>query len=128
MIIIGWIIVLASIYTCMMLTGQKPSDYFDLASIIVVVGGSVGSALIGSKLINVFKIPIFYLQALLPLSYKIGDIVVTLQRMADKTRQGGIPSLTSEIPVAFDEYTKRAIKLLVAGTDSHVVQSIMEAE
>ena len=108
--------------------GQNIGDYWDKPAFLLVFFGGVGAAVISSNVMCLVKFPILMMKAFLPTPYKMADIVVTLQRMADKVRQGGLPALTSEIPVAFDEYTKRALKLLVAGTDSHVIESIMDAE
>lgn len=127
-VIVGLALCLGSIYATMIMSGQNPGDYIDGPSALIVVGGSLGAALMSSKVSNMFKIPIFYIQALLPLSMKMGVIVVDLKRMADKARQGGLPALTSEIPVAPNPFVRRGLKLLTAGTDSKMVQMILEAE
>lgn len=126
--IVGLIIVLGSIYICMIMSGQKLNDYYDVPSLVIVLGGSIGAAAAGFGLDKILKIPVLVLKAILPLPYTIGDVITGLQRMADKVRSAGLPALQSEIPVAFDEYTKRGIKLLVSGADSSLVQSNLEAE
>lgn len=127
-VILGIPVVLGCIYIAMMLSGQRPQDYYDLPSLIIVIGGSFGSAAIGSGFGMLFKFPILYLQAILPYPTRQELVVVDMKRMADKARSGGLPALTSEIPTAPNEFVRRGIKLLVAGTDSEIVRTIMEAE
>ena len=120
--------VLACIYIAMLMSNQRLQDYYDPASLIIVIGGSLGSAAVGSGFGLMFKMPILYLQAILPFPTRQELVVVDMKRMADKARSGGLPALTSEIPTAPNEFVRRGIKLLVAGTDSEVVRTIMEAE
>ncbi|PKL76293.1 MAG: hypothetical protein CVV27_11015 [Candidatus Melainabacteria bacterium HGW-Melainabacteria-1] len=127
-VILGIPLVLASIYICMSLTGQDVKDYLDLPSFIIVAGGSLGAAAVGSGFGMLFKMPTLYIQAILPFPTKPEVVVVDMKRMAEKARAGGLPALTSEIPTAPNEFVRRGIKLLVAGTDSEIVRTIMEAE
>ncbi|MBT9545957.1 MAG: MotA/TolQ/ExbB proton channel family protein [Candidatus Sericytochromatia bacterium] len=127
-VILGIPMVLACIYIAMLMSNQRLQDYYDPASLIIVIGGSLGSAAVGSGFGLMFKMPILYLQAILPFPTRQELVVVDMKRMADKARSGGLPALTSEIPTAPNEFVRRGIKLLVAGTDSEVVRTIMEAE
>lgn len=127
-VILGIPLVLAAIYITMQLNNQPLINYYDLSSLIIVLGGSLGAAAVGSGFGMLFKLPILYLQAILPYPTKQEVVVVDMKRMAEKARTGGLPALTSEIPVAPNEFVRRGIKLLVAGTDSEIVRTIMEAE
>lgn len=127
-LIIGLPLVLVSIYIGMVMSNQRFEDYIDLASLVIVLGGSFGCAAVGSGFGMIFKLPVLYLQAILPFPTKQELVVVDMKRMAEKARSGGLPALTSEIPTAPNEFVRRGIKLLVAGTDSEIVRTIMEAE
>ncbi|MGV3525626.1 MAG: motility protein A [Candidatus Sericytochromatia bacterium] len=127
-LIIGLPLVLVSIYIGMVMSNQKFEDYIDVASLVIVLGGSFGAAAVGSGFGMIFKLPVLYLQAILPFPTKQELVVVDMKRMAEKARSGGLPALTSEIPTAPNEFVRRGIKLLVAGTDSEIVRTIMEAE
>ncbi|GIW23516.1 MAG: hypothetical protein KatS3mg068_2523 [Candidatus Sericytochromatia bacterium] len=103
-------------------------SYWDMPSMTIVLGGTLGIVLMMFGFGNFFSIPLLFIQLLLPLPYKEGDIVTTAQRMADKVKAAGVPALTSEIPTAPDEFTRRGIKMVIAGTDSSTVRAIMEKE
>lgn len=127
-VVLGMPLVLASIYICMLLSNQKLIDYYDLPSLVIVLGGSLGSAAVAYGFGRLFKMPIYYIQAILPYPTKIENVVVDMKRMADKARNGGLPALTSEIPTAPDEFVRRSIKLVVSGADSDTVRTILESE
>jgi chemotaxis protein MotA len=103
-------------------------SYWDAPSMTIVLGGTLGIVLMMFGFGNFFSIPLLLIQMLLPLPYKEGDIVTMAQRMADKVKAAGVPALTSEIPTAPDEFTRRGIKMIIAGTDSSTVRAIMEKE
>ena len=96
-VILGIPMVLACIYIAMLMSNQRLQDYYDPASLIIVIGGSLGSAAVGSGFGLMFKRPILYLQAILPFPTRQELVVVDMKRMADKAISGGLPALTSEI-------------------------------
>lgn len=102
--------------------------YWDLAAFVIVIMGTLTCAMSMYTIMDMLMMPIYFIQALLPLPYKEGDIVESFQRMADKVKGGGIPALTSEIPSAYDEYMRRGVKLIISGTDSHAIKEIMHSE
>jgi len=102
--------------------------YWDLAAFFIVVVASIFLAMAMYSIVDGLMMPLYLLQCLIPLPYKEAEIITTFQRMADKVRGAGIPALTSEIPTAFDEFMRRGIKMVIAGTDSSTVKSIMHEE
>lgn len=102
--------------------------YWDLAAFVIVILGTLTCAMSMYTIMDMLMMPIYFIQAILPLPYKEGDVVESFQRMADKVKGGGIPALTSEIPSAYDEYMRRGVKLIISGTDSHAIKEIMHSE
>lgn len=102
--------------------------YWDEAAFVIVVVGTLFCTMAMYSTMDLLMLPIYFLQTILPLPYKEGDIVDSFQRMADKVKGAGIPSLTSEIPSAYDDYMRRGIKLVISGTDSHAIKEIMHSE
>lgn len=102
--------------------------YWDISAFVIVVIGTLFAAMGMYSIMDILMIPIYILQCILPLPYKEGDIVESFQRMADKVKGSGIPSLTSEIPSAYDEYMRRGVKMVISGIDSHAIKEIMHSE
>lgn len=103
-------------------------DYVDYPSLMIVLGGTIGVSIGMVGFGPVLSIPLLLIKLILPLPYKEGDIVSAFQRMADKVKAAGVPSLTSEIPVAYDEFMRRGVKMVIAGTDSATIRSVLEDE
>jgi chemotaxis protein MotA len=106
----------------------NPFMYWDLSAFVIVIIGTLLAAMAMFSAMDILMMPIFLIKCVLPMPYKEGDIVAAFQRMADKVKGAGIPSLTSEIPSAYDEFMRRGIKLVISGTDSHAIKEIMHEE
>ena len=126
--LIGTICSLVVVFVTMRLLGASPAEFLDMHALVVVVFGSMAATATAFNFKHLFKLPIYFMKAMLPLPMKDSAIVMDIKRMADKARQGGLPSLTSEIPGAPDEFARRGIKMLVSGNDSVVVQRMLEAD
>lgn len=125
---IGLLLSLAAVWYTIYLLGANITDFLDLHAFVIVVCGSTFATAMAFGFQHLFKLPLYMLKAMGPSSLKMANIVVDIKRMADKARSAGLPALTSEIPAAPDEFARRGIKLLVAGVDSQVVNTIMEAD
>ena len=124
----GILLSLVAVYVTIILLGSSPAEYWDLHAFIIVVGGSIFASGAGGNMIDMVKMPIYMIKAMVPIALKPASVVVDMKRMADKVRQGGLPALTSEIPTAPDEFSRRGIKMLSSGTESKVVHEVMEAD
>lgn len=125
---LGFFLSLVAIYVTIQLLGASPSDFLDLHAFVIVVLGSIFAVCSATSFVYLLKLPVYLLKALLPVPLKLANLVVDVKRMADKSRSGGLPALTSEIPAAPDEFTRRGIKLLIAGTDAQMVNTILDAD
>lgn len=129
--IAGFLIAVFSVYSALMSEGGNLGSMVNGPAASIVFIGAAGASLMGTTFGNLLSIPGMMLQAILAPRYnpaKPTDLVNACMRMADKARQFGLPSLTSEIPVAVDEFMQRGIKLLVAGTEAKTVGHIMHEE
>ncbi|MBC7544357.1 MAG: MotA/TolQ/ExbB proton channel family protein [Candidatus Sericytochromatia bacterium] len=129
--IVGFVLACSAVVLALMDEGGSLSSMVNGPAAKIVFIGALGAALMGSTFSTLLGLPGMMLQSILSPKYnpaKPTDLVNACMRMADKARQFGLPSLTSEIPVAVDEFMQRGIKLLVAGTDSKTVAHIMHVE
>lgn len=125
---VGMLLNLVVLYFTIILLGATPGEFLDLHAFIIVVCGSTVASCMAYGFSHFFKVPLYIWKACAPMPMKMANIVVDIKRMADKARSAGLPALTSEIPAAPDEFARRGIKLLVAGVDSQVVNTILEAD
>lgn len=101
---------------------------FDFRSIVIVLGGGLGSAMISAPFATfvaamkaskvVFKPPV------LDPAEAINKIV----GLANTARKEGVLALEDSVAAMEDEFLKKGIMLIVDGTDPELVKGIMETE
>lgn len=102
--------------------------YADLASVFITVGGSFFSVMIAhpwKRFWGIFKI--------MGLTFKEKNVdpsstVETLVTFAEKARREGVLSLEDDVEEIPDPFLKKAIQLVVDGTDPEIVKRIMYNE
>lgn len=118
-----WILVVAS-----MASGGNIGAYFDVPSIMITLGGAIGATVIsnpGSRLKNVggtFKSVFFS---------KAPDLIGMVQMIvsfAEKARREGLLSLEADVAEVDSDFMRKAIQLVVDGTDPELVRAILETE
>ncbi len=118
-----WILVLAS-----MASGGNFGAYIDMPSVMITLGGAIGATVIsnpsdrlksvGGSLRSVFI-------------NKEADLVGTVQMIvsfAEKARREGLLALEGDLEGLDNEFMRKAIQLVVDGTDPELVRQILETE
>ena len=122
-IIMSFGLVLAAI-----VSGSTLLIYIDVASFLIVVGGTVGATLVAYPLgqvigvIKVFKKTLFS---------KVDDPSVIIENFleyANKARREGILSLEPVIKELQDAFLKKGLQLTVDGLEPQTIQEILETE
>ncbi|MGL4388621.1 MAG: motility protein A [Brevinema sp.] len=126
--IIGFIVCAVLMFGGMFVSAGSLIPYWDLTSLLITVGGSVGATLLANpwtrstqlvKLFNIaFKQP----------ANEIGAIIDTLLTFGEKARKEGVLSLEDDVSEIPDPFLQKAIRLVVDGTDPEVVKRIMYNE
>lgn len=102
--------------------------FFDPASIMITVGGSLAGLLASSPLArflaigNVAKITFF------PPTYSPNEMIITLVSFSEKARREGLLALEDDLDELDDEFLRKGIQLVVDGTDPEMVKRILETE
>ena len=118
-----WILVIAS-----MASGGNLGAYIDIPSVMITLGGAVGATVIsnpgdrlkaaGGCLKNVFV-------------FQAPDLVGMVQMIvsfAEKARREGLLSLEADVAEVDSEFMRKAIQLVVDGTDPELVRAILDTE
>ena len=118
-----WILVLAS-----MASGGNFGAYIDVPSIMITLGGAIGATVIsnpGDRLKSVggaLKSVFFF---------KAPDLVGMVQMItsfAEKARREGLLSLEADVAEVESDFMRKAIQLVVDGTDPELVRAILDTE
>ena len=118
-----WILVVAS-----MASGGNIGAYIDIPSLMITIGGAIGATIIsnpgarlkamGGCLKNVFM-------------FQEPDLVGMVQMIvsfAEKARREGLLSLEADVAEVDSDFMRKAIQLVVDGTDPELVRAILDTE
>lgn len=118
-----WILVVAS-----MASGGNIGAYFDVPSLMITIGGAIGATIISNPgdrlkamtgcMKNVF-------------TFKEPDLVGMVQMIvsfAEKARREGLLSLEADVAEVESDFMRKAIQLVVDGTDPELVRAILDTE
>ncbi len=123
-VILGIVLVVGGAF----LASGDLSIYGDIASVFITIGGSLASVMIAT--------PWNRMKAIIPImrmTFQVMDVdaaatVETLVTFAEKARREGVLSLEDDVDEIPDVFLKKAIQLVVDGTDPDIVRRIMYNE
>ncbi|MBR0279317.1 MAG: MotA/TolQ/ExbB proton channel family protein, partial [Synergistaceae bacterium] len=111
-----------------MASGGNIGAYIDVPSLMITIGGAIGATIIsnpgarlkamGGCLKNVFM-------------FQEPDLVGMVQMIvsfAEKARREGLLSLEADVAEVDSEFMRKAIQLVVDGTDPELVRAILDTE
>ncbi|ADL13140.1 motility protein A [Acetohalobium arabaticum] len=124
----GGLIVGALLIAGAIVLGGSPIIFISGTSFLMVVGGTLAAATVSysfkhiQDLIGILKVA-FYEQQTNP-----QEIISVLVSFAEKARREGLLALEDEANQLDDDFLQKGIQLVVDGTDSELVRSILETE
>lgn len=124
----GLILGISAIVVSYILEGGHLSSVVQLPALMIVIGGTIGASTVATSFSTVTSIPTYLRIAMFgregdPISM-IGRIV----KMAERARREGILGLENELETIKQPFFKKAIQLVIDGTEITVLKSILETE
>lgn len=104
------------------------SIYFDLPSVFITIGGSFSALLVCIPFEKVKMLKTLFGLAFQNKAFDPSATIETLITFAEKSRREGVLALEDDVAEVPDPFLKRALQLVVDGTDPEVVKNIMYAE
>jgi chemotaxis protein MotA len=108
--------------------GGNPVGYLDMASVIIVIGGSLGFLLGSVPLTRIVGIGGIFSKALFPTPIDPLKSVETLVDFSERARREGILALENAIAEIDDEFLRTGIRLAVDGVEPELIKEILETE
>jgi chemotaxis protein MotA len=102
--------------------------FYDLPSVMITVGASIGALMVGYPLKKLLKIPTYFKVALFPPRYDLNELIVTIVSFSEKARREGLLALEDDLEELDDPYMRKGLQLIVDGTDPELVKNILENE
>lgn len=125
--IIGLILGLAFVIGGIVTSGDI-SSYFDLPSIIIVLGGTIASTLASFPLENFFNTFKIIKKAFVRDEISPDNVIEEIINLANVARKEGLLSLEEYAENLDDDFLQKGIMLIVDGTDPELVRNILETE
>jgi chemotaxis protein MotA len=118
----------AAIIICLLMGGATLGAYYDLASVIIVVGGVLASTIVSYPLSTLKS-----LMKVMAIAFKKQDIDLTkdidmMIDVANVARREGILALEETVNEMEDPFFKKGIMLIIDGSEQELVRGIMETE
>jgi chemotaxis protein MotA len=80
----------------------------------------------GLSLGRLAKMPVYFRKALFPERFDIPELILTMVSPFREVQEGGLLALEDDIADIDDPFMKKAIQLIVDGTDPELIRSIVE--
>lgn len=103
-------------------------SYIDLASIYIVLGGSIAATFVAYPLNRVLEAVKIASKAFSDKVVESGEIIKKIIGLANTARKEGLLALEEAAEEIEDEFLRKGIMLIVDGTDPELVRNLLETE
>lgn len=110
------------------MAGGSPFSFYDVGSILIVLGGTVSSTLISFKLDQSLNALRLIRVALTGRTLSPGDAIRLLVRFAERARREGLLAMEDDAENLDDAFLKKGMRLVVDGTDPETIRQILDIE
>jgi chemotaxis protein MotA len=126
--IAGLIVGIGAIIVSFLMEGGKLASVFQLPAVMIVVFGTLGAGMITTSISTVMAIPTYLRIALFGRSDDVSGTIDYIVRLAERARREGILGLENNLRDVNNPFFKKAMQLLIDGTEVTMLRSILETE
>jgi chemotaxis protein MotA len=124
----GLILGLSAIVISYTIEGGRLAAVFQFAPIMIVLGGTIGASMVTTSFKTVMAIPAYLRVALFHHPKDPHEIIDRLIKMAERARREGILGLENELTESEEPFFRKAMQLVIDGTEITVLRSILETD
>ncbi len=110
------------------LTGGEASAFINLPSLLITVGGTLGSVIMANPMDRIKNLGKVTKIAFFSQTPDMVSLVQTIVSFAEKARREGLLALEADAGDLDDEFLAKSIQLVVDGTDPELVKAILDTE
>jgi len=126
--IIGLFVALGAIGGSFALEGGTVDSIFLAAPMMIVIGGTLGATTITTSMRTVLKVPTFLRLAFTNGSRSFAATITAFVALSEKARREGILGLETDLKLIGNPFFRKAIQLVIDGTEITVLREILETE
>jgi chemotaxis protein MotA len=110
------------------LEGTSPTSFFNLPALLIVCGGTLGATMASTSFERMKAMPGLYKKAFKGGKSDLVGCHRLVVDLAERARREGLLALDEHVSDIDDAFTRKAMQLVVDGTDPDVVREIMEVQ
>ncbi len=126
--IVGLAVAFGMVVFGILLGGVGFNYYIDVPSILIVLGGSIGSMLISAPLARTLGIGKYVGKITSVPNYQEAKVITDLVSFSERARREGLLALEDNLDEVEDEFMRKGIQLVVDGTDPEIIKNILFTE
>lgn len=126
--IIGLLLGISAIIMSFVWEGGHLESVLAGPAMFIVIGGTVGASMVTTSLDTVLRIPRYLHIVFRGRKYDHFETIEQIVTMAERARRDGILGLEANLKSITNPFFKKALKLVIDGTEVTVLRSILETE
>lgn len=126
--IIGLGVGLTAVFLGVISAGLPLLMLWDTTSVFITFGGSLSALILSSPISQFFALPKYFKQILTINSFNTQEKITQIVSFAEKARRDGLLALEDDLDKMDDRFFRKALQLVVDGTDPELVRTVMEIE
>jgi chemotaxis protein MotA len=125
---IGIGVAFGSLLLSSLMDGSNPATFLNIPALIIILGGTFGVTLASCGMAPMKAVPGLYKLVFSAQPPELRERIDLLVSLADQARREGLLALDAQLSEVEDPFTRKALQLVVDGTDPELVHAILEAE
>ncbi len=126
--VVGLILAIGLIIGSMLMGSAPITAYWDVPSVMVVLGGSLAAALICFPLGSMLKSPKIALKVILNKSFDRLSLIKSIVALAETARRDGLLALEAKVAEIENPLVKTGIQMAVDGSTPEIVEEVLRTE
>lgn len=126
--LLGFLLACAFMLVSVLMGGGSLTAFYDQASIIVTVGGSLATVMICFPLRNLFQVPLVIKKVFFNQIEPVHEVVGQILSLAETARRDGLLALENRTPDVTLPFLVLGIQMTADGTRPEVLESILRTE
>jgi chemotaxis protein MotA len=108
--------------------GGNPASLIAIPAFVIVVGGTGCATFASTTLVQMKRVPGLYKKAFRGNDIDTNGAIQQMVKLAEKARRDGLLALEDDLEGLDDQFTRKGVQLVIDGTDSDLLHSILESE
>jgi chemotaxis protein MotA len=125
---IGIAVAFVALFMSAILEGTNPVAFLNIPALVLIAGGTTGATMASTNFRSFMTAPKAAIMSFKGSSIDSAAMIGQMVELSEKARRNGLLALEEDVAKIDDAFTRKGLQLVVDGTDSDLVHSILESE